>query len=120
MAERAKGFAIVTGAASGMGEAAARLMGEAGWPLILCGIDAKRLQDSARAQGLGSAKFVVGDIAAAGFGAQLTAALGGQPIGALIHCAGLSPTMATPARILEVNLAGTMRLLEAVRPHLSD
>src|SRR5207302_11291240 len=51
---------------------------------------------------------------------RLLSALGDQPVGALIHCAGLSPTMADPARILEVNLAATMRLLAAVRPRMAQ
>jgi NAD(P)-dependent dehydrogenase (short-subunit alcohol dehydrogenase family) len=35
---------------------------------------------------------------------------------ALAHAAGLSPTMADPRRIVEVNLIGTIRLLEAFEP----
>ena len=44
---RPEGVAVITGAASGMGEAAARLMGEAGWPLLLCDLDAGRLATTA-------------------------------------------------------------------------
>jgi NAD(P)-dependent dehydrogenase (short-subunit alcohol dehydrogenase family) len=35
---------------------------------------------------------------------------------ALAHAAGLSPTMADPRRIVEVNLVGTVRLLDAFEP----
>jgi NAD(P)-dependent dehydrogenase (short-subunit alcohol dehydrogenase family) len=38
------------------------------------------------------------------------------PFRALVHAAGLSPTMADPARIVEVNLLGTVRLLDAFEP----
>jgi NAD(P)-dependent dehydrogenase (short-subunit alcohol dehydrogenase family) len=114
-----QGIAVVTGAASGMGEAAARLLAEAGWStLLLCDLNAERLDASAqRIQG--QAETLAGDISEPGYGDKLIAALGGRPIGALIHCAGLSPTMAGPERVLEVNLAATMRLVEAIRPHMA-
>lgn len=117
MADR--GLAVVTGAASGMGEAAARLLGEAGWsPLLLCDLEAERLAEAAQRIG-GKSEILVGDISDPAYGEKLTAALGGRPVGALIHCAGLSPTMADPARVLEVNLAATMRLVDAVRPQMA-
>jgi NAD(P)-dependent dehydrogenase (short-subunit alcohol dehydrogenase family) len=111
------GIAVITGAASGMGEAAARLMGEAGWPLLLLDLNAERLQQSAA--GLG-AETLAGDIADPAFPDRLAAAIGARPVGAFIHCAGLSPTMAEPARILEVNLAATMRLVDVVRPRIAE
>ncbi|CAN7538782.1 SDR family oxidoreductase [Phenylobacterium sp. LjRoot219] len=113
------GVTIVTGAASGMGAAAAQLMSGAGRRLLLCDLNADRLAESAgRLEG--RIDTLAGDIADPGFPGQLVAALGDQPIAALIHCAGLSPTMAEPARILEVNLAATMRLVDAVRPRMAE
>lgn len=121
LTERAAGIAVVTGAASGMGEAAARLMSEAGWPLLLCDLNAERLDAAAgRLQAGGPVEALAGDIADAGFPDRLESALAGHAVGALIHCAGLSPTMADPARILEVNLAATMRLLDVVRPRMAQ
>ena len=117
---RPEGLAIVTGAASGMGEASARLMAEAGWPLLLCDVNAERLGNSAKALGKGDAEVLAGDISAPGFGDALVAALKGRKVGALVHAAGLSPTMASAERILDVNLAGTMRLTETVLPHMSE
>lgn len=117
---RAEGIAIITGAASGMGEASARLMGEAGWELLLCDVNAERLASAATAMGQGNADQLAGDIAAPDFGDRLVAALKGRKIGAVIHCAGLSPTMASAERILEVNLAATMRLTATVLPHMSE
>ncbi|HVV37274.1 MAG TPA: SDR family oxidoreductase [Acidimicrobiales bacterium] len=38
----------------------------------------------------------------------------------LVHCAGLSPTMAEPRRIVEVNLMGTVYLLDAFEPLVRD
>jgi NAD(P)-dependent dehydrogenase (short-subunit alcohol dehydrogenase family) len=117
---RPEGVAIVTGAASGMGEAAARILAEAGWPLLVCDLNAERLDAaSARFTQAAWVEKLAGDISDTGFPDRLVAALAGRPIGALIHCAGLSPTMADPARILDVNLAATFRLVEAVRPRMS-
>lgn len=118
---RTDGVAVITGAASGMGEAAARLMAEAGWSLLLCDLNAERLdQVASRLATQGRVKQLAGDIAGAGFAESLGTALGDTPVGALIHCAGLSPTMAGPARILEVNLAATMRLTDAIRPRMAE
>jgi NAD(P)-dependent dehydrogenase (short-subunit alcohol dehydrogenase family) len=38
------------------------------------------------------------------------------PLRALVHAAGISPTMAEPRRIFEVDLLGTQRLLDACTP----
>jgi len=96
-------------------------MSEAGWPLLICDLNAAKLDTAAeRLRANGPVETLAGDISAADFGETLAGALAGRPIGALIHCAGLSPTMAEPARILEVNLAATMRLVEAVRPRMAE
>ncbi len=42
------------------------------------------------------------------------------PFRALAHAAGLSPTMADPRRIVEVNLVGTVRLLDAFEPLVTN
>ena len=118
---RPAGLAVITGAASGMGEAAARLMSEAGWPLLLCDLNGERLAAAAdRLWARGPVEALAGDIAGADFPDRLAAVLADRPVGALIHCAGLSPSMAEPDRILEVNLAATMRLVNAVRPRMAD
>jgi NAD(P)-dependent dehydrogenase (short-subunit alcohol dehydrogenase family) len=41
------------------------------------------------------------------------------PFRSLAHAAGLSPTMADPRRIVEVNLVGTVQLLDAFEPLVS-
>jgi NAD(P)-dependent dehydrogenase (short-subunit alcohol dehydrogenase family) len=118
---RAAGIAIVTGAASGMGEAAAGLLADAGWPLLLTDLHAERLETAAeRLRGRAAVETLAGDLADAAFPERLAASLAGRPVGALIHCAGLSPSMAGPQRILEVNLAATMRLTAAVLPSLAQ
>ncbi|HEX4180972.1 MAG TPA: SDR family oxidoreductase [Caulobacteraceae bacterium] len=71
-----------------------RLMGEAGWPLFICDLNGERL--------------------------GLAAALDDREVGSLIHCAGLSPSMAELDRILDVNLAATMRLVDTARPRMAE
>ncbi len=114
------GIAVVTGAGSGMGAAVAQMCSEAGLPLLLCDINGDRLAETAAAlREHGQVQTLAGDISDAGYPDLLEAAIGDTPVGALIHCAGLSPTMADPARILDVNLAATMRLLTTVQPRLA-
>jgi NAD(P)-dependent dehydrogenase (short-subunit alcohol dehydrogenase family) len=57
--------------------------------------------------------------ASAAFASRLIGALGGRRVSAFVHCAGISAGMGTPARILEVNLGGTLALLAALRPHMA-
>jgi NAD(P)-dependent dehydrogenase (short-subunit alcohol dehydrogenase family) len=118
---RAPEVAVITGAASGMGQAAASLMSEAGWPLLLCDLNGERLEQIAeRLRAHGQVETLAGDIADLGFSDRLISAARGGRVGALIHSAGLSPSMAEPARILEVNLAATMRLLTGILPLMAD
>lgn len=116
-----RGVAVVTGAASGMGEAAARLMHAEGWQLVLCDMNEERLRASVAAYAdPATVGFVIGDVSAPEFSGKLDAALAGRAIGGLVHCAGLSPTMADSARILEVNLAASMRLADHVLPKMVE
>ena len=122
MPDKNAGVAIVTGAAGGMGSASAMRLGALGWPLILCDLSAERLGELASAlQKLGRpSEILAGDIADPAFPAALLALLGDRPIGALIHTAGLSPTMGDAAQILAVNYDATSRLVEAVRPRMLE
>src|SRR6266702_3295983 len=89
-------IAVVTGAAGGMGAAVAARLATAGWPLLLCDLDAGRLEPIAaefRAGGC-PAEILAGDIADPAYPTRLIAAFAGRNIGVLIHTAGLSPTMA--------------------------
>jgi len=120
--DKKAGVAIVTGAAGGMGSASAARLAAQGWPLILCDISAQRLEDIAvtlRKSGQ-PIEILSGNIAAADFPAALLALLGDRPIGAVIHTAGLSPTMGEAAEILAVNYDATSRLVEAVRPRMLE
>lgn len=117
--QRAEGLAIVTGAASGMGEAAAAQLARTPGPLLLCDLDAQRLADAAQRLGRSDAETLAGDISAPDWPQRLIDAIGQRRVGAMVHCAGISPTMGDSARVLEINLAATMRLTDAVRPLMS-
>lgn len=111
---------IVTGAGSGMGAAIARRLARSAGSLLLCDLDAVRLQASWPAYDNGPAvAFLGGDVGDSAFAGQLVDALAGRAVAAFVHCAGISATMAEPARILQVNLAGTLSLVEALRPHMA-
>jgi NAD(P)-dependent dehydrogenase (short-subunit alcohol dehydrogenase family) len=116
------GVAIVTGAASGMGLSCAAQLADQGWPLILCDLNADRLGAAAASLRSGERRVdtLAGDISHGGFCDRLIALLADRPIGALIHAAGLSPTMADGKRIFEVNYDATARLVEAVRPRMAQ
>jgi NAD(P)-dependent dehydrogenase (short-subunit alcohol dehydrogenase family) len=120
---RAAGVAIITGGAGGIGSACARKLVREGWDdLLLCDVHAGRLAEVAgELRGLGAKVDVLaGDLAEPAWCDELLAALRGRPVSALIHTAGLSPTMADPARILAVNLEATVRLVDAVCEHMAE
>jgi NAD(P)-dependent dehydrogenase (short-subunit alcohol dehydrogenase family) len=113
--------AIVTGAAGGMGAAAAKMLSAQGLPLILCDLKPEPLERlAADLRSKGSVETLAGDVADPACPARLAGMLKGREIAALIHTAGVSPTMADGSRIVEVNFHGTMRLLEGLRPHMAD
>jgi NAD(P)-dependent dehydrogenase (short-subunit alcohol dehydrogenase family) len=119
---RAEGVAVVTGAAGSMGQATARALFEAGWKdLLLCDLDAEALESVAaplRQEG-SQVGIYAGDVADVDYAAGLVSALSGRPISAIVHMAGLGPNQAEPARVLEVNLAGTIRLVTTIRDHMA-
>ena len=114
------GVAIVTGATGGMGAATAARLAAQGRPLILCDLDPARLETLAASLGGGEIEILAGDIADPVFPGRLIAALGGRMIGALVHTAGLSPTMGDAARIFAVNHDASARLVDSLLPHLAE
>lgn len=110
---------LVTGGAGGMGLACASLMGAQGDSILLTDLGTPALEaataELARA-GVDADAFVC-DLADAGAGRVIADALrDGPPLGALVHTAGLSPVMAEWRKIIEVDLVGTARVLDAVFP----
>jgi NAD(P)-dependent dehydrogenase (short-subunit alcohol dehydrogenase family) len=114
-------LAVVTGATGGMGSAVARLFADQGAQLLLCDLNPERLeQAAAELQGRAErVEILAHDVAAMDFPARVLAAIGEREIAALVHTAGLSPTMADGPRILTVNYDATERLIEALRPRMA-
>jgi NAD(P)-dependent dehydrogenase (short-subunit alcohol dehydrogenase family) len=111
--------ALVTGAGRGMGAACARRLAPTVDALLLADLDEASLNETASAlQGDGRrCELVVGDIAdpaAAPRIAEQITALG--TLRSVAHVAGISPTMADPRRVFDVDLVATARLLDALRP----
>src|SRR5262249_40543640 len=120
MAPAATGVVLITGAGGGIGLACARALAAHG-PLLLQDLDGSPLADPERrlaGEGI-PAQTIAGDLCAAPQVAELAAAVaraGG--LLALVHAAGISPTMADARRVFEVDLVATMRLVDALMPTL--
>lgn len=100
---------VVVGGGSGMGAAvAARLAGSRRMIVADQNEDAATRVAELLGDGVEPARCDVTDNAAC---EALASKVGG--LGKLVMTAGLSPTMAEPARIMEVNLAGSARVLNA-------
>lgn len=101
-----------------MGSACAARFLAAGDVVILTDIDAARTEAAARELGdLGTVVPMQVDLTEADSGERIAAAVAEHGhLRAVAHTAGLSPTMADARRILDVNLAGTVRLLDALAP----
>jgi NAD(P)-dependent dehydrogenase (short-subunit alcohol dehydrogenase family) len=98
-------------------------MAQGGWPeLLLCDLDGTRLEAVAaplRETGA-RVELLCADVTDPGFGQALVAALGGRPIAALIHTAGVSPAHTSdPNVVFEINLDATMRLVETARTRMA-
>ena len=106
---------VVTGAAGAMGSACARAVGPHADVLVLTDCDEARLTaaaDELRTLG-GVIRTVVGDIADPVVVKELAAgAAASGRLRALVHTAGVSPSMAPWSEILRVDLVGTARLLD--------
>jgi NAD(P)-dependent dehydrogenase (short-subunit alcohol dehydrogenase family) len=118
MATRTK-VAVITGGGGDMGLACARRLAARGHQLCLAEVDPARLEraaaELARA-GCAVTRAIcdVSDPQSVERLATTAAELG--ELAALVHTAGLSPTMADGRRIIAVNLVGTALLVEAFRP----
>jgi NAD(P)-dependent dehydrogenase (short-subunit alcohol dehydrogenase family) len=109
---------VVTGGSGGMGMATARLLAQQG-PVIIADLKERELEAAAaqlRKEG-GEIVPAVCDVSSSESVAALarTAASAGQ-VQALVHTAGLSPTMADWRRIMSVNLVGSALIEQAFAP----
>jgi len=111
---------IVTGAAGGMGAAIARAFAAEGRRLILCDLHAGPLEAlAASLETAARVGIVAGDVTALDYPSRIIAALGGEKIGALVHAAGVSPSMADGKRVFEINFHATRRLVDGLLPHMT-
>lgn len=110
---------LVTGGAGGMGRACAALLGAQGDSILLTDVGARAVAAATRElahAGIDADGFAC-DLADPASGDRIADALrGGPTLGALVHTAGLSPVMADWRKIIEVDLVGTARVLDAVFP----
>jgi 3-oxoacyl-[acyl-carrier protein] reductase len=123
-------IAVVTGASSGVGAAAARQLAQAGARLVLVGRDAERLAATVRdAESDGaSVEAVNADLADDSSFARVADAAGGLGgVDAVMHCAALfgvgTLADASPASIdllWRVNARAPMLLTRALLPHLRE
>ncbi len=112
---------LITGATGGMGRASALLAAREGYALILADLSPDKLEALANeCAGYGVAtKCQLLDVTQADSIEQLVTALqSGGGVDAIIHTVGLSPQMAESTRIIDVDLVGTVALLEKTRPQL--
>ncbi|MBK5286987.1 MAG: SDR family oxidoreductase [Acidimicrobiia bacterium] len=109
------GIVVVTGAAGAMGAACARVLAPGADRLVLTDVDEERLHEVAAS--IGGSVPVVADLSdpAAVDALVGTAAELGQ-LAALVHTAGLSPTMAGWREILRVDLVAVARMLDGFTP----
>lgn len=111
-------ISVVTGGSGGMGKACARLLAKQS-PVIIADLKEDDLEAAAaelKAAG-GEVTPAVCDVSSAASVAELAhkAAAAGQ-VQALVHTAGLSPTMADWRRIMNVNLVGSALIEQAFLP----
>lgn len=110
---------VITGGSGGMGKAIARRLGKQG-ALLLADVSEERLQTAVEelaAEGITDVSSQVVDITNEQQVEALAAAAASLgELGAIVHTAGLSPTMGSGRRVMEVNMVGTGLILKAFLP----
>jgi NAD(P)-dependent dehydrogenase (short-subunit alcohol dehydrogenase family) len=102
------GIAVITGAGSGMGRACVDRLRGSYDEIVAVDVGVPAVEDTV------GVACDVSDPAAVSALAEEVRAVG--PLGALVHAAGISPTMGEARRVLEVDLVGTQLLLDAFEP----
>ncbi len=110
---------IVTGAARGMGWTCAELLAKSMDVLVLVDLDEQGLDTAARAleHEAAAVSLFLADMTDPDRMRQLAPHVSGLGrLRAVVHAAGISPTMADWRRVLQVDAVGTATLLEVLRP----
>lgn len=113
---------LITGATGGMGRACALLAAERGNNLILSDLNAASLQNLATECsqfGVTVAHHALDIADPAAIDGIIAVLKSGAALDAVIHTVGLSPHMAQWQKIIEVDLIGTVDLLEKLQPLLT-
>jgi NAD(P)-dependent dehydrogenase (short-subunit alcohol dehydrogenase family) len=114
-----RGVAVITGGSGGVGVACARRFAP-GHRLVLADVNPAALARAVATlddEGIADVTTVVCDVRdPAAVAALVDAARAAGPLQTLAHTAGLSPSMADAWEILDVNLLGTMNVLDALLP----
>jgi NAD(P)-dependent dehydrogenase (short-subunit alcohol dehydrogenase family) len=116
--------AVVTGGAGGVGQACARRLAEAGFMLLLVDLDQAKVSSAAEELRRNGARVeaIACDVSEPSHVESLVESVheaGG--FHTLVHTAGVSANMGHPGkRIIEINLGGTVRVLDALLPHVTS
>src|SRR5262245_4437831 len=123
------GWAVVTGASSGLGAIFAEQLAQRGMPLVLAGRGRARLeqvQHRVEAHGV-DVELVVGDLGTAAGVDDLISALGGRAVDVLVNNAGFGTygrltdiEAARDHELVSVNVDALVRLTHAVLPGMVD
>lgn len=104
--------AVVTGGASGMGEAVARLLGELGAQVFIVDIQTPKVA---------CADFFEADISDPDAVAAVVEALRARgPFDFLFPCAGVSPKVVGPLKCMLINYVGSRQFVEGMLPAMKD
>lgn len=119
--------AIVTGATSGIGRAAATALADAGWWIVASGRDARRGEELAAELG-DRGEFASGDVADDGVPSELVERAGrAAPLGLLVNCAGIHFLATLPETdpgrwdaLMAVNLRAAALIARAAIPAMRE
>jgi NAD(P)-dependent dehydrogenase (short-subunit alcohol dehydrogenase family) len=119
--------AIVTGATSGIGRAAASALAGAGWWVLASGRDGVRGEEVGRELG-DAGEFVAGDLTEAGMPETLVERTGRRaPLGLLVNCAGTHFLATLPNtrpqqwdELMEINLRAAALMARAAIPSMQS
>ena len=110
---------VITGGSGGMGKATAELVGKFG-TVLLADITEERLEATKQdlaTKGITDVHYQTVDITSKeNVKALATKAAELGTLKGLVHTAGISPTMGSAAKILDVNFTGTLNVLNAFYP----